>query len=332
MATTDTKDMWVANLVEPWRGDSSSMPVIEFFETVNEAAEMGRLSAKDKVHLVKLKLRGAARAFYSAQPELRADDVTYAGLRTAFVNRFQDKHTDQYHYARVQNASQEKNESPEVFLDRLRKLCQRTVRNSVNAVEQAVINQEADRRLLAAFINGLTGAPGKQVRLQMPENIDKALNMAIVATVAEKEERGSARDDRGNSAKVFAVGGNRSELNTGIEGYEKPRGKTHGAAARGAKFPFRTGQVQDSRRVGGAYSRRTENWTPAGTGDVRTAGGGLNSGPKADDDRYVPRRPHDIRCYNCGLAGHLRRECRRGQRGNLNGIGRTRTTPSSNPN
>ena len=40
-----------------------------------------------------------------------------------------------------------------MFLDRLRRLCQRTVRTSENAVDQAVIHQEADRRLLAAFIN-----------------------------------------------------------------------------------------------------------------------------------------------------------------------------------
>ena len=101
---------------------------------------MGRLTAKDKVHLVKLKLRGTAKTFYSAQPQLRADDVTYAALRTAFVKRFKDKHTDQYHYTRVQNASQEKSESPEMFLDCLRKLCQQMVRTSENAVEQAVIN------------------------------------------------------------------------------------------------------------------------------------------------------------------------------------------------
>jgi len=44
-----------------------------------------------------------------------------------------------------------------MFLDRLRELCQRTVRTSENAVEQAVLNQEADRRLIAAFINGLIG-------------------------------------------------------------------------------------------------------------------------------------------------------------------------------
>ena len=53
MATV-TKDMWVENLVEPWRGNSNSMPVIEFFESINEAAEIGRLSSKDKVRLARL--------------------------------------------------------------------------------------------------------------------------------------------------------------------------------------------------------------------------------------------------------------------------------------
>jgi hypothetical protein len=79
-----TKDMWVANLVESWRGDSNSVPVTEFFESIDEAAEMGKLTAKDKVHLARLKLRGIAKSFYSAQPELKADDVTYAAFRTAF--------------------------------------------------------------------------------------------------------------------------------------------------------------------------------------------------------------------------------------------------------
>ena len=41
------------------------------------------------------------------------------------MTRFKDKHTHQYNYTRVQNASKEKGESPEMFLDRLRKLCQR---------------------------------------------------------------------------------------------------------------------------------------------------------------------------------------------------------------
>ena len=47
-------------------------------------------------------------------------------------------------------------------------------------MEQAVINQEAVRRLLAAFINGLTGAPGKQVRLQMPGTIDTSNDLSDI--------------------------------------------------------------------------------------------------------------------------------------------------------
>jgi hypothetical protein len=66
MATVGaTKDMVVANSVDFWKGDSNSTLVFDLFESVTEAAEMGRLSSKDRVHLVrsKLKLRGIAKVF-----------------------------------------------------------------------------------------------------------------------------------------------------------------------------------------------------------------------------------------------------------------------------
>jgi len=47
---------------------------------------MGRLTVKGKVHLLKLKLKDVAKLFYSAQPELNADDVTYAVSLSAFIN------------------------------------------------------------------------------------------------------------------------------------------------------------------------------------------------------------------------------------------------------
>jgi len=49
---------------------------LQIFESIDESAEMGRLTDKDKVHLAKLKLKVAARLFYTAQSELRVDDVT----------------------------------------------------------------------------------------------------------------------------------------------------------------------------------------------------------------------------------------------------------------
>ena len=63
--------------------------------------------------------------------------------------------------------------------------------------------------------------------------------------------------------------------------------------------------------------------------NVRTMGGSTKLGPKSDDSLYAPSRLHGIQCYNCGLVGHVRSDCLRGQRKNLNGIGRTKTTPPS---
>ena len=107
-----TKDMWVVNLIGPWKGDSNSIPATEFFESINEAAEMGHLSSKDKVRIARLKLKGPAKLFYLAQPQLKADDISFEEFRTAFKERFKDKHTDHYHYVRLQNASQEKKREP----------------------------------------------------------------------------------------------------------------------------------------------------------------------------------------------------------------------------
>jgi hypothetical protein len=106
MASTTTKNKWVAKLVETWKVDRNSIPLIEFFESINEAAEMRRLSSKDKLLLDRLKLRGTARAFYSAQPQLKAVDASYEEFRAAFIKRFNDKHTDKFHYATLENASQ----------------------------------------------------------------------------------------------------------------------------------------------------------------------------------------------------------------------------------
>ena len=102
--------------------------------------------------------------------------------------------------------------------------------SSNDPVEQAVINR-ADRRLLAAFINGLIGVPGRQVRLQMSDTIDKAMNMAIIATHADTEDRALQREDRGVNRRVFGVRGDRVE--TPLRNDSRPRGKFQWSGNRG---------------------------------------------------------------------------------------------------
>jgi hypothetical protein len=82
---------------------------------------------------------------------------------------------------RLKTISQEKGESHVMYLNRLRRLCQRTIPHADTPAEQAVLNREAERRLLAAFISGIRGSPGKHVSIQMSDTVDKDLNMAISA-------------------------------------------------------------------------------------------------------------------------------------------------------
>jgi hypothetical protein len=43
----------------------------------------------------------------------------------------------------------------------------------------------------------------------MPQTVEKALNVAITVTIADKEDRAVLREDRGTNRQVFAVGGSR---------------------------------------------------------------------------------------------------------------------------
>jgi hypothetical protein len=82
---TATKDMWVANLVDCWKGEHGGISVYDFFEAIDEAAEMGRLSAKDKLRLARQKRKGTAKSFYSTHIELKSDDIEYADFKAAFI-------------------------------------------------------------------------------------------------------------------------------------------------------------------------------------------------------------------------------------------------------
>jgi hypothetical protein len=199
-----------------------------------------------------------------------------------------------------------------MFLDRLQRLCQQTMCHSDNAVAQAVINQEAEHRLLAAFINELVGTAGRHVQLQMLKTIDKALNMAIIATNADKEEKASVRDDQGSNIRVFTVGGDHGE--TQDKRYDRPRGKIQWSRGRGAGSQHRAGPTQYP-GVSRTHSYRTDSRNSVQPeNQVRATGGGAASGPRNSNDRYCASRPRGvnlggIQCYSCGLFGHICSTC-----------------------
>ena len=114
------KDLNVAALVPNWSGDSASVPVGKFFDNIENVAQMGNWSETDKKMIVGLKIQGFAADFLAGEPEL--NEGTFAALRAAFEHRFEEKLPSQHYYSELQMATQQKNESPEIYADRLKKI------------------------------------------------------------------------------------------------------------------------------------------------------------------------------------------------------------------
>jgi tRNA A37 N6-isopentenylltransferase MiaA len=90
---------------------------------------------------------------------------------------------------KLQTARQGKNESPQEFAERCRALVQKITCKVGEPVAQRVHQENAERMILASFVSGLTGVPGRQVRYANPQTVQQALQIALPVQEAEKQER-----------------------------------------------------------------------------------------------------------------------------------------------
>ena len=100
-----------------------------------------------------------------------------------------DVRTDQFHYMQLQTARQRRNERPQEFADRCRALAQKIVCRVDDPQVKHVHQENAESMLLAAFVSGLVGVPGRQCPFSNPQNIQQALSIALTVDQAEKQER-----------------------------------------------------------------------------------------------------------------------------------------------
>ena len=106
-----------------------------------------------------------------------------------FRQRFRDLHNDQFHYMKLHTARRNRGESPQDFADRCRALVQKIVCKFDDPVAQRVHHENVERMLLASFLTGLEGTPGKQTRYANPQTVGEALKIALSMKEAEKQER-----------------------------------------------------------------------------------------------------------------------------------------------
>ena len=82
-----TKDLSLVSLVPRRSGGETTPPIGEFLETIESSAAIGNWSETDRKQKCALKLTDAARAFYSATPDLRDPAITWQYFKTKRTRR-----------------------------------------------------------------------------------------------------------------------------------------------------------------------------------------------------------------------------------------------------
>ena len=135
---------------------------------------------------------------------------------------------------------------------------------------QSVHRENAERMLLASFVSGPTGVPGRQVRFSNPRDMEQALQITLTVQEAERQERFNERfyTQFEKSVRLCSQPTSRSRSETEIQR-----------------------QLADSRTRNQRYSKPNRVDRP-GTSDSRDT-----------------QTQAALRCYECQGMGHFAREC-----------------------
>ena len=264
------KDLSRVSLVPKWSGGDSAPPIQEFFDTIEGSAAIGNWTQADMKQVCALKLTDAARAFYSATPELRSPNTTWQDFKSRFLQRFRDVRSTQYHLGQLYMARQKKTETAQEFLDRCRLLARRTVPCTTDPLLQQAYNQQAEQMLLSAFTKGLGGTAGRQVRYSSPETAEQALRIAVTVSQAELQE---TRDS------AFYANAEATDIT--------PAGRVREPAGQQAAARQSGGSERRQRRPNLASQRR----------------------PQANEAASFGQPRKEITCFECRGYGHYARDC-----------------------
>lgn len=285
------KDLSLASNIKEWSESKSGKSVREFLSQIDQFGAISQWTELDRISIVKAKCVGEAQLYIKGVEELNEPGLTYARLKECLIERFSEQFPLQYYYTQLQEARQEDGELPSQFLDRIRAITAKTIRKSGNPVEQKILADEAKFRLLSAFIHGMRGEAGKQLRFSMPGTVEEALRISEVihraVEMENKEKKKKICSFRAEKMKCFNCG-KTGHMKRDCRSLWKDSPKQNYAISAPRRQPF---------------SRKP---------------------PETDERKSVNVRA-TVTCWRCNEPRHVAKQCRkqlketrRGNPGNLN--------------
>lgn len=271
------KEMALQTMVAPWSGEPSDIPVEEFLRGVELVAESGNWEDRDKALVTRMRLKGQAAAFLASRDDLIETGVTYARLKEALVDRFQDQTTPQQYLLQLSGISQGAAEGVRAFADRCRALGQRSLEKDLPEGERLGARNQVTRLVLTAFMAGLRGEAGRSLRVNPPQTLEEAVARA---SLVEREEGSKRRVD------VFRL--------VGPQSGSEEADVFDGLGAREARVAVRG----RGGTLGPCYRCRRP-------GHIAKDCPGPRDGGRPGTFQHPERRT----CFRCGQRGHLSFDC-----------------------
>jgi hypothetical protein len=336
---TDNTNVAAAALVDVFKGDGTGPTVREFFQQIKQAAALGHWSDDDKTRVVVLKFKGTAATFLSTKFDL-SKPLTFGEVEKAFLARFLGKHTDQFNFMNLQNAVQKRGESVAQFSERVRQLGALTVRQTGDPATQKVVDEEAERRMLASFLHGLQGKPGEVTRFRFPTKWEDAVQWALLVEAEEASkpsESGATvfqltcwsckkpghRESECRSRQRDVRGDNRRYGRQDDRGVSSDRGRFRGVSPGAGRSNYR---ANSGERGQSSERGRRDSYDRGGYGRGRSPSGRVPDNRRVRFDMSGARRRafevSEVTCYRCDRRGHYARDCRVGDNGPM--VGRVR--------
>lgn len=166
--------------IETFDGEKPGVLLIgEFFDHIENVGNVCSWTDLDLIRVTKMKLRGTAHRVVNGTDSEFQNIVLFREFRRLLEARFGDKLPTHYYYEQLTMAKQRKNESIEIFCDRVRRLAEKTIRTTNNEEVNVALRLEGKRRALDAFTRGLYGKVGEHTRIHFPKTLEEAVALAV---------------------------------------------------------------------------------------------------------------------------------------------------------